>query len=118
MWVIKSIEQRRTTIYKVVESILKFQLDFFDKGRKSLKPLTLKDIAEDIGVHESTVSRATNGKYIQTPRGIFELKFFFSSGVGSDEGGISSSDKRPLEPHNRPFYAVSSPFPVRLLHLF
>ncbi|MGF7056676.1 RNA polymerase factor sigma-54 [Brassicibacter mesophilus] len=96
MWIIKSIEQRRTTIYKVVESILKFQLEFFDKGKKSLKPLTLKDVAEDIGVHESTVSRATNGKYIQTPRGIFELKFFFSSGVGSDEGGISSTSIKSM----------------------
>jgi len=96
MWIIKSIEQRRTTIYKVVESILKFQLDFFDKGKKSLKPLTLKDVAEDIGVHESTVSRATNGKYIQTPRGIFELKFFFSSGVGSDKGGVSSTSIKSM----------------------
>ncbi len=96
MWLIKSIEQRRMTIYKVVESILKFQLDFFDKGRKALKPLTLKDIADDIGVHESTVSRATNGKYIQTPRGIFELKFFFSSGVSSDGGGISSTSIKSM----------------------
>lgn len=63
----KSIEQRRTTIYRVVKSILKFQLDFFEKGEKFLKPLTLKEVADDIGVHESTVSRATNGKYMQTP---------------------------------------------------
>lgn len=96
MWLIRSIEQRRTTIYKVVESILKFQREFFDKGKKSLRPLTLKDIAEDIGAHESTVSRATNGKYIQTPRGIFELKFFFSSGIDSDNGGISSTSIKSM----------------------
>jgi len=96
MWLIKSIEQRRMTIYKVVESILKFQREFFDKGKNSLKPLTLKDIAEDIGVHESTISRATNGKYVQTPRGIFELKFFFSSGIDSDNGGISSTSIKSM----------------------
>lgn len=96
MWLIKSIEQRRMTIYKVVESILKYQKDFFDKGSKSLKPLTLKDVAEDIGVHESTVSRATNGKYIQTPRGLFELKYFFSSGINSCSGGISSTSIKSM----------------------
>lgn len=91
MWLIKSIEQRRMTIYKVVTSILKFQDDFFKKGKQSLKPLTLKEVASDIEVHESTVSRATNGKYIQTPRGIFELKYFFSSGVSSQTGGVAST---------------------------
>ncbi len=96
MWLIKSIEQRRMTIYKVVESILKYQIEFFEKGKKSLKPLTLKDIADDIGVHESTVSRATNGKYIQTPRGLFELKYFFSSGVPSGDGGISSTSIKSI----------------------
>lgn len=96
MWLIRSIEQRRMTIYKVVESILKYQMDFFEKGKKSLKPLTLKDIAEDIEVHESTVSRATNGKYIQTPRGLFELKYFFSSGVHSGDGGISSKSIKSI----------------------
>lgn len=96
MWLIRSIEQRRMTIYKVVESILKFQMNFFEKGKKSLKPLTLKDIADDIGVHESTVSRATNGKYIQTPRGLFELKYFFSSGVHCGDGGISSTSIKSI----------------------
>lgn len=96
MWLIKSIEQRRMTIYKVVESILKCQIDFFEKGTKSLKPLTLKDIAEEIGVHESTVSRATNGKYIQTPRGLFELKYFFSSGISSGDGTISSTSIKSI----------------------
>lgn len=91
MWIIRSIEQRRITIYKVVESILKFQIDFFNIGEKGLKPLTLKEVADDIGVHESTVSRATNGKYVQTPRGLYELKFFFSSGLSSNRGGDVSS---------------------------
>lgn len=86
MWIIKSIEQRRQTIYKVIESILKFQLEFFKEGDKSLIPLTLKDVAEDIEMHESTISRATNGKYVQTPRGLFELKYFFSSGLSSTTG--------------------------------
>lgn len=96
MWLIRSIEQRRMTIYKVVESILKFQMEFFEKGKQSLKPLTLKDIADDIGVHESTVSRATSGKYIQTPRGLFELKYFFSSGVSTGDGGISSTSIKSI----------------------
>lgn len=90
MWIIKSIEQRKTTIYNVVESILKFQKDFFEKGEKGLKPLTLKDVADDIGVHESTVSRATSGKYIQTPRGLFELKYFFTTGISGNDGDVSS----------------------------
>ncbi|WP_416197551.1 MAG: RNA polymerase factor sigma-54 [Sporanaerobacter sp.] len=90
MWIIKSIEQRKTTIYNVVYSILKFQKDFFEKGEKGLKPLTLKDVADDIGVHESTVSRATSGKYIQTPRGLFELKYFFTTGISGNDGEVSS----------------------------
>lgn len=96
MWVIRSIEQRRATIKKVIESIAKFQREFFLEGEKSLKPLTLKDIAKDVGMHESTVSRATNGKYVQTPRGLYELKYFFSSGVESDDGEISSISIKKL----------------------
>lgn len=91
MWIIRSIEQRKATIKKVIESILKFQIEFFLKGEKSLKPLTLKDVADDIDMHESTISRATNGKYVQTPRGLFELKYFFTSGVLGSEGDISST---------------------------
>lgn len=92
MWLIKSIEQRRMTLYKVTESILKFQRKFFDEGKTALKPLVLKDVADDIGVHESTVSRATNGKYVQTPRGLFELKYFFASSISETDGdGISST---------------------------
>ncbi|WP_326908803.1 RNA polymerase factor sigma-54 [Sedimentibacter sp. MB31-C6] len=91
MWLIKSIEQRKMTLYKVVESILKFQRKFFDEGKTELKPLVLKDVADEIGIHESTVSRATNGKYVQTPRGLFELKYFFSSSLNDESGGSVSS---------------------------
>ncbi len=91
MWLIKSIDQRRMTLYKVIESILKFQRMFFDEGKSALKPLVLKDVADDIGMHESTVSRATNGKYVQTPRGLYELKYFFASSVGETDGSSVSS---------------------------
>ncbi len=88
---IKSIEQRRNTIYRVVEAILEYQFDFFEKGPIYLKTLTLKTIADKIGVHESTVSRATSGKYIQCPNGLYELKYFFQSGVATNRGeGISA----------------------------
>lgn len=90
VWIIKSIEQRKQTLTKVIESIVKFQIDFFEKGEGYLKPLTLKDVAEDIKMHESTVSRATNGKYIQTSKGIYELKYFFSQAIKANEGLISS----------------------------
>jgi RNA polymerase sigma-54 factor len=92
MWLIKSIEQRMQTIYKVVDMIVQKQRCFFEFGKKYLKPMTLKEIADEIGVHESTVSRATNGKYMETPMGTFELKYFFSSGVSDDSGdGIASA---------------------------
>lgn len=91
IWIIKSIEQRKQTIYKVVESILKFQIEFFKTGEKGLIPLTLKEVAADIDMHESTISRATNGKYVQTPRGLFELKFFFTTGLPGSSGDISST---------------------------
>lgn len=90
--IIKSIEQRRDTIMKVVKAILEFQYDFFEHGKIHLKPLTLKEVADHVEVHESTVSRAVNGKYMQCPNGIYELKFFFQSGVSSSYGeGVSSS---------------------------
>ncbi len=79
MWLIKAIEQRRRTIYKVIETIVEVQYSFFEHGVSSLKSLTLNDVAERIGVHESTVSRATANKYVQTPRGICSLRFFFDS---------------------------------------
>jgi len=81
VWLIKSIHQRQRTIYKVMNSIVKFQRDFFDKGINHLKPLNLRDVAEDIGMHESTISRVTTNKYVHTPQGIYELKFFFNSGI-------------------------------------
>ncbi|MEW9122450.1 MAG: RNA polymerase factor sigma-54 [Thermotaleaceae bacterium] len=97
MWLIKSIEQRRQTIYKVVKAIVDYQIDFFEQGKRSLKPLTLKQIAEEVGVHESTVSRAINGKYMQSPRGVFEIKFFFTSGVSNQEGeGIASESIKTM----------------------
>lgn len=85
-WLIRSIHQRQRTIYKVMESILKFQKDFFDKGIDHLKPLILRDVAEDIGMHESTISRVTSNKYVHTPQGIFELKYFFNSSIGRSAG--------------------------------
>ncbi len=80
-WLIRSIHQRQKTIYKVMESILKYQRDFFDKGIAHLKPMVLRDVAEDIGMHESTISRVTTNKYAYTPQGIFELKYFFNSSI-------------------------------------
>jgi RNA polymerase sigma-54 factor len=85
-WLIKSIQQRQRTIFRVTESIVKRQLEFFDKGVEHLRPMILKDIAEDIGMHESTISRVTNNKYVHTPRGIFELKYFFNSSVARSDG--------------------------------
>ena len=92
-WLIKSIQQRQRTIYKVVESILKFQLDFFEKGVAHLKPLVLRDVAEDIGMHESTISRVTTNKYVHTPQGIFELKYFFTSSIERKDGGDALSSE-------------------------
>lgn len=93
LWLIKSIEQRKNTLYKVVSSIVSIQKDFLDKGIDFLKPLTLKDVASEVGVHESTVSRAINGKYAQTDRGLFELKFFFNRGLDDSLGENISSQK-------------------------
>jgi RNA polymerase sigma-54 factor len=91
LWLIKSIQQRQATLYRVTESIVKFQRDFLDHGIAGLKPLTLKDVAADICMHESTVSRVTTNKYVQTPRGIFELKYFFHSGLETKAGYSISS---------------------------
>ena len=92
LWLIKSIEQRKQTISKVAAAIVDYQKEYFDKGEHFLKPLTLKQIADMVGVHESTVSRAINGKYMQTGRGVLEMKYFFTSGVKSDEGEDLSSN--------------------------
>jgi RNA polymerase sigma-54 factor len=91
VWLIKSIEQRRQTLLKVAKSICKFQREFLDKGLPYLKPLILKDVADDIGMHESTVSRVTTNKYMHTPQGVFELKFFFHSRLDSAAGDAMSS---------------------------
>lgn len=91
-WLIRSIYQRQSTIMKVTESILKFQRDFFDHGVEHLKPLVLRDVADDIEMHESTVSRVTTNKYVHTPRGIFELKFFFNSSITKHDGEDLASE--------------------------
>jgi len=85
-WLIQTIEQRRRTMVKVMECIVRKQREFFDKGTAFLKPLTLQQVASEIGMHESTVSRVTTNKYVQTPRGVFELKFFFSSSLTTTDG--------------------------------
>ena len=90
-WLIKSIHQRQKTIYNVMESIIKFQRDFFEKGIAHLKPLVLRDVAEDIGMHESTISRVTTNKYAFTPQGIFELKYFFNSSINRVYGSAIAS---------------------------
>jgi RNA polymerase sigma-54 factor len=91
VWLIKSIHQRQRTIVRVMESIIRFQREFFDKGPEHLRPLNLRDVADDIGMHESTVSRVTTNKYAQTPHGVFELKFFFNSSIRTSDGdGIAS----------------------------
>ena len=91
LWLIKSIDQRRQTIYKVGKSIVKLQKSFLDDGLSYLEPMVLKDVAKDIEMHESTVSRITTNKYIDTPQGVFELKFFFHSGIKSYMGNAMSS---------------------------
>jgi len=97
LWFIKSIEQRKRTIYKVVESIVKLQRDFLESGPGHLRPLTLRDVADDIEMHESTVSRVTSGKYVSTPHGIFELKYFFNSGLNREGGEEDIASKSVKE---------------------
>jgi RNA polymerase sigma-54 factor len=92
VWLIRSIHQRQRTIYKVTESIVNFQRDFFDRGIAHLKPLVLRDVAEDVGMHESTISRVTTNKYMHTPQGVFELKYFFNSGINRVQGGAVASE--------------------------
>ena len=92
LWLIRSIHQRQRTIYKVAKSIVKFQREFFDKGIQYLKPLVLRDVAEDIQMHESTISRVTHNKYVHTPQGIYELKFFFNAGITSTQGEAMASE--------------------------
>lgn len=92
VWLIKSIQQRQKTIFRVAEKIVARQRDFFELGVEHLKPMVLRDIAEDIEMHESTISRVTTNKYVHTPRGIFELKYFFNSSVARSDGDSVASE--------------------------
>ena len=92
LWLIKSIHQRQRTIYKVMQSIIKHQREFFERGINFLKPLNLRDVADDIEMHESTVSRVTTAKYVHTPQGIFELKYFFNSSINRVHGDAVASE--------------------------
>jgi RNA polymerase sigma-54 factor len=92
LWLIKSIHQRQRTIYRVMESIVRHQREFFDRGIAFLRPLNLRDVADDIGMHESTVSRVTTNKYAHTPQGIFELKYFFNSSINRVDGDAIASE--------------------------
>ena len=91
-WLIKSIQQRQQTLFRVTQSIFKFQREFLDHGVGNLKPMVLRDVAEDIHMHESTVSRATANKYVYTPQGLYELKFFFQSGIRGGNGEEVASE--------------------------
>ncbi len=96
VWLIKSMQQRQKTIYRVTEAIMKHQKDFLDHGPSQLKPLILKNIAADTGLHESTVSRVTSNKYVHTPQGIFELKYFFNAGISTSDGDGMASESVKL----------------------
>ena len=99
VWLIKAIHNRQKAIYRVMESIVKYQKDFFEHGVHHLKPMVLREVASDVGMHESTISRVTSNKYAHTPRGTFELKYFFNSGVPSvmGEGVASESIKQRIK---------------------
>jgi RNA polymerase sigma-54 factor len=97
VWLIRSIHNRQKTIYKVTDAIVKRQRDFFEKGVQHLKPMILKDVANDIGMHESTISRVTTNKFVHTPVGIFELKYFFNSSINAADGGDSLASEAVKE---------------------
>ncbi|MFO7976688.1 MAG: RNA polymerase factor sigma-54 [Candidatus Hydrogenedentota bacterium] len=90
-WLIRNIEQRQNTILRIARAIVDVQQDFMERGVEAIKPLTLQEIADAVGVHEATVSRTTRGKYMQTPQGLFEMKYFFSPGLKRDSGDVQSS---------------------------
>ena len=90
-WLIKALDQRQKTIIKVATEIVRAQEEFFRNGVACLKPLTLRTVAEAVGMHESTISRVTSNKYLSCPRGLYELKYFFTSGIASSEGGEAVS---------------------------
>jgi RNA polymerase sigma-54 factor len=96
LWVLKSLNQRKTTIVSVMESIVKFQREFFYKGFEALRPLRLKDIAEDVGIHESTISRVTSGKYAMTEMGVIEIKTFFVKGIQTDSGNVTTDSVKSM----------------------
>ncbi len=96
VWLLKSLDQRNKTIYRVTESILEFQRDFFDKDVSHLRPLNLKDIATTLGMHESTISRVTSNKYLSCSHGIFNFRFFFSSALQSPTGTVSSTSVKDV----------------------
>ena len=120
VWLIRAIQQRQSTIRRVTESIMRFQRAFLDKGVRHLRPLVLRDVAEDVGMHESTISRVTTNKYVHTPRGLFELKYFFNSHVGSLSGEDVSSEAvkdriRELIAHEDPKRPLSDQEIVNIL---
>lgn len=96
VWLMKSLDQRNKTIYRVTEAILNFQRDFFDKGVNYLKPLNLKDVAAELNLHESTISRVTSNKYLSCPRGIYGFRFFFSNAIPSNTGEMSSTTVKEM----------------------
>lgn len=121
-WLIKSIQQRQRTLYLVTQSIVRFQREFFDKGVACLKPLVLKDVAMDIGMHESTVSRATANKYVHTPQGTFELKYFFTSSLQGSDGDEVSAESvkdriRGIVSQEDPRHPLSDQHIARMLGL-
>jgi RNA polymerase sigma-54 factor len=96
VWFVKSIEQRNDTLLRVTKSILNFQREFFDRGLNYLRPLVLKEIADDVGVHESTISRISRSKYVECPQGVFELRFFFNPGLQQDNRQIASESVKNM----------------------
>jgi RNA polymerase sigma-54 factor len=96
VWLLKSLDHRNKTIYRVSESILNFQREFFEKGVASMKPLNLKDVARDLGMHESTISRTTSNKYLSCSHGLFNFRYFFSSGIKGDYGTVSSTSIKDM----------------------
>lgn len=96
VWLLKSLDHRNKTIYRVTESILKFQRDFFDNGVAFMKPLNLRDVAQELDMHESTISRATSNKYLSCSHGLFNFRYFFSSGIKSENGVVSSTRIKDL----------------------
>ncbi len=120
IWLIRSIHQRQRTLYKVAKTIVKFQQDFFEKGINHLRPMILRDVANEIEMHESTVSRVTTNKYMHTPHGIVELKFFFNSGISTENGDAIASESiknkiRWLVAQENPKKPLSDQDIVRLL---